>query len=127
MSVSKCFVLFFLGGAAYAVLEIAFRGHTHWSMFIAGGICFIFLYAIAVNFQAALWQKAILGGLIITAVEFLVGVVVNITLRWDVWDYSHHNFNLYGQICLVFSLLWSILSVPAIALCRIIDKYLFGR
>ena len=37
--------LFFLGGGAYAALELAWRGTTHWTMFAAGGACHCLLKA----------------------------------------------------------------------------------
>ena len=36
-------VLFYLGGTAYMGLELAYRGWTHGSMFLAGGTCFLLL------------------------------------------------------------------------------------
>lgn len=127
MTAIKYSLLFVTGGAAYAMLEIACRGRTHWTMFLAGGLCFLFLYWIAINSPEPLWKKAIMGGIIITTVEFLVGGVVNIGLHWEVWDYSHHKFNLFGQICPMFSVMWTGLSVPAIGLCQIIEKLVFRR
>lgn len=127
MSVLKYFIIFIIGGAAYAAIEITFRGYTHWSMVIAGGICFVFLYMIALHTTIKLWQKAILGGLVITAVEFIFGIVFNKWLDCNIWDYSHHRFNLYGQICLSFSVIWAALSIPAIGLCTVIDKYIFEK
>lgn len=58
------------------------------------------------------------GGLqcIITVFEFIVGYIVNIHLGWQVWDYSGLPFNLYGQICLYYFLLWMPLSMAGIVL-----------
>ena len=39
--------LFFLGGGAYAALELAWRGTTHWTMFAAGGACLCLLQKLA--------------------------------------------------------------------------------
>ena len=39
--------LFCLGGGAYAALELAWRGTTHWTMFLAGGVCLCLLQALA--------------------------------------------------------------------------------
>ena len=39
-------VLFVLGGTAYLALEIAWRGTTHWTMFLAGGACLCALDAL---------------------------------------------------------------------------------
>ena len=35
--------LFLLGGGAYAALELAWRGTTHWTMFLTGGVCLCLL------------------------------------------------------------------------------------
>ena len=41
-----------------------------------------------------------------TAVEFVAGLVLNLWLGLDIWDYSHLPFNLMGQICPQFAALW---------------------
>jgi uncharacterized membrane protein len=62
----------------------------------------------------------IVGGLIITAIEFVFGVMLNLVFGLNVWDYSYEPYNLLGQICLSFSVMWIFLSVPAIWLSRFI-------
>ncbi len=52
----------------------------------------------------------------ITFVELAVGIVVNLVLKLDVWDYSELPGNFLGQICPYFSLLWLVISIPAYAL-----------
>ena len=42
---------------------------------------------------------------------------VNLALEWKVWDYSHTPLNLWGQICLPFSLLWFAVCIPVCAVC----------
>lgn len=59
-----------------------------------------------------------MGAAVITTIEFLVGITVNLLMGWEVWDYSERNFNLMGQICLIFSLCWFILCIPCIPLCK---------
>ena len=114
-----CALVFLLGGLAYCGLELMFRGRTHPSMFVVGGLCVMFLYIISVKSRAPAWKKWIVGGAVITTVEFIAGAVVNILLGWAVWDYSHMRFNLMGQISLQFSLLWVLLSIPVV--------WVFGR
>lgn len=36
----KLIFLFVVGGLLYAVIEILWRGYTHWTMAILGGMCF---------------------------------------------------------------------------------------
>ena len=37
------FLLFIIGGSIYYMIEIIYRGHSHYSMFILGGICLILI------------------------------------------------------------------------------------
>lgn len=37
----KPFILFGIGGFLYYAIEILWRGYSHWTMFILGGLCFI--------------------------------------------------------------------------------------
>ena len=51
-------------------------------------------------------MAAAMGALIITCYEFFVGMVVNLRLGWDVWDYSALPRNVLGQICPAFTGIW---------------------
>ncbi len=121
----KYAAVFTAGGLVYAALELVTRGHTHWSMIIAGGICALFLYLIAVKSREKIWKKWIMGGAIITTVEFLAGIAVNILLGWDVWSYTGRWANFYGQICVSFALIWTLLSIPGIYLMRFVGRRIF--
>ena len=111
----KNFTLFCTGGLGYGLIELMWRGGTHISMFFAGGICFFIIGSLdEFEYKPSLWTQAVLSGALITAVEFLSGLLVNLLLGLDVWDYSGLPMNLMGQICLPFSALWVLLSVPAI-------------
>lgn len=117
-----------LGGTAYCLIEIAFRGFTHISMFFTGGACF---YAVSIinarlSRSVALWKRMLMGSAVITAVEFIAGCVVNLWLGLHVWDYSAMPLNLLGQVCLPFSAAWFGLSAPILALGGYIDKYKFS-
>ena len=57
-------------------------------------------------------MRALAGTLIICAVEFTVGFIVNILLDWKVWDYSGRKYNIYGQICPIYAFLWFLLCIP---------------
>ena len=121
----KYAVVFTAGGLVYTALELVARGRTHWSMIIAGGICVLFLYLIAVKSREKLWKKWIMGGAVITTVEFLAGIAVNILLGWNVWSYAGNWANLYGQICVSFTLIWTLLSIPGIYLMRLVGRRFF--
>ncbi|MBQ2824611.1 MAG: hypothetical protein IJF18_08555 [Oscillospiraceae bacterium] len=119
-------VVFLFGGILYSMIEICFRGHTHWSMTLTGGMCLVIMYR---HFEAypfeSMLAKCLFGAMVITALEFAVGCVVNLMLGWNVWDYSSRPFNIMGQVCLLFSAMWFLLSVPAVYLCRMF-KNKFG-
>lgn len=113
----KCILLFVLGGCLYSSIEILYKGSSHWTMTVTGGLCFLLLYFIAVYMRGSIWKKAILAAVIITGIELAVGILVNRTLGWGIWDYSAHPFNYMGQVCLHFSLIWFVFSVIGIWLC----------
>lgn len=99
-----------LGGFGYCFVEILWRGRTHYSMFFAGAIVLSCFYFINDNYNLPFALKCVLGMAVITAVELVFGIVFNLILREQVWDYSNMPLNLFGQICLPFSALWFLLS-----------------
>lgn len=134
-TVIKYLTLFFFGGTAYYAIELLWRGHSHPSMIACGGTCFVLLYLLSFvgNFVkssavASLLPtlRAALGALCITATELAFGVVLNLGLHLNIWDYSAMPLNFMGQICLTFSLLWFLLSLPTIKLCNVMEKYIFA-
>lgn len=125
--VIKRLTVFTAGGLCYGLLETAWRGYSHISMFIAGGLCFMIIGSIDERSPAPclLWQAA-LSCLIITSAEFTVGVIVNLRMGLDVWDYSALPMNIMGQVCLPYSAMWFMLSIPAIYLEDYLRLVLFG-
>ena len=116
--IHKCGILFAVGGLLYGTIETLARGYTHWSMIILGGLCFLAVGALNeyLPWEMPLWLQMFWGGLLITALEFVTGCIVNLWLGWDVWDYSAEKYNLLGQICPKFTAYWILLSGVAIVL-----------
>ncbi len=113
----KCIFLFIIGGIGYGLLEIAFRGFTHWSMVITGGSAFVSLYLIYRTFpNASILSKALAGCMVITLLEFTVGLIVNKYFSFGVWDYTGSPANILGIISLKFSLCWFAISFFMIAI-----------
>lgn len=125
-NIFKELILFLIGGFLYILIEIIYRGRSHWTMFILGGFCFVLIGAINnyISWNMPLWKQMFIGSFIITCLEFVCGFIVNIILRWNVWDYSNIPLNLFGQICLPFSILWFFISFIAIVLDDYI-RYVF--
>ena len=112
-------LIYTIGGLIYGALELAWRGWTHWTMLLCGGLCFLLMYQISA-LGLPLVRKCVLCAAAITTVEFLTGCLVNLRLGWGVWDYSAMPFNLLGQICPQFLLIWLGLSLPGLWLCRVL-------
>ena len=116
--IKKYEFLFFVGATIYVVIEKLYRGYSHWTMFLLGGICFIPLGLIneVLPWDMPLLLQMFIGGMIITVLEFITGCIVNLWLGWNVWDYSELPFNLWGQISLFSSIVWVGLSLVGIVL-----------
>lgn len=115
-------LIFMLGGLGYGGLEILWRGHTHWTMLLLGGACLCLIYLIATRSRDRAWKKWIMCACCITALEFVIGCIVNIRLGWAVWDYSDQPMNLMGQICPLFSFFWLLLSIPCVYLSGLLHR-----
>ncbi len=121
----KWLMMFGIGGGVYVLLELWFRGRSHISMFFAGGLSSALIFSgccVGKRKKMCLFRKCAIGSAIITAVEFLTGVVVNLWLRLKVWDYSALPCNLLGQVCLPFSLLWFLLTLPVLGVGTLLDR-----
>ena len=115
MKIWKNCLLFYTGGTVYLSLELLYRGRSHGSMFLAGGLCFLLIgHLNRVEPKLPLPLRAVVGAAIVTAVELGTGMLVN--RQYQVWDYRHLPLNFYGQICLPYSLLWLALSPGAEAI-----------
>ncbi len=117
-------MLVLTGGSVYVLIEILFRGYSHISMFAVGGLCLALISLTDVSFpRLGLIPKAAVCGVIISLAELTAGVILNVYMGLGVWDYSSLRFNLLGQICPQFSLIWVALSVPAIYLSRLVRHF----
>lgn len=113
--VLKEFIIFIIFGLMYVTIELLYRGHTHYSMFIVGGICGVLIGLINDNTpDMPLLPQCVLGTVIITVIELLTGLFLNVYLGLNVWDYSNQPFNFMGQICPQFCIIWCILSILVI-------------
>lgn len=112
---------FCLGGCLYVGLELLWRQRSHWSMFLAGGVCFALLGWIR-KLRLPVLCRAGIGAAAITLVELTVGLTVN--AGYQVWDYRGLPGNLWGQICPLFTLLWVPVSLGAMGVHWLLDRRL---
>ena len=108
----ELFIVFLIGAVGYALIEIIWRGFTHWSMVLTGGMCFMIFYKFIILNNFTIVQQCVLAMIIITSFEFVVGGFVNLAWGMNVWDYSNQIFNLEGQICPLFSMIWFFMGIP---------------
>ncbi len=117
------FASFNFGYAAYSAIELSFRKYTHYSMGIAGGICFLSLHKLYKRYKnLSLFKKCVVGSAVITLTEFVFGILFNKILKKNVWDYSDMPLNIMGQVCPLFSVLWAFLCIPICFLSSNIEK-----
>jgi len=118
----KYLTLWLWGGAVYYCIELAWRGHSHPSMFILGGICLLMIGALNNYLPWRLgfvWQ-VLIGTALVIVLELITGLIVNVWLDLGVWDYSNLAFNLWGQVSLLFFFLF----MPVVAFGIWLDDFL---
>lgn len=118
-------VLFCIGGILYLTAELLWRGSSHWSMFALGGLCFLIIGLInerSRRYIPLVLQMAV-SAFIITILEFIAGYILNVRLGMEVWDYYDLPYNIMGQVCPLYTLLWFFLSL----LCILTDDWLRYR
>lgn len=118
-----------LGGSIYYSFELIFRGFSHWTMFVLGGVCldFFLWQGLLTKWEDALWLQVLRCVIFVTACEFITGIIVNKWLGWGVWDYSDQPMQLFGQICVPFMIIFSGLSAFGIVLCGYLAYRLYGE
>ncbi len=122
--IKKYFGIFLLSGLIYLAIEIIFKvifkyrslrlvaDTSVWMMPIGGFLCLILgeLNRFKKIRQLKMIFQALIGMIIITAVELITGIILNIILKLNLWDYSHEVGNILGQISIVHSFCWFIIS-----------------
>lgn len=125
-SFMKYLLLFTFSGYIYVCLELIFRGYSDITMMFASSICAIPMIILNNKFtyEIDFLLQLFLCSIFATLVEFIFGMLFN--RDYSIWDYRNMPLNLYGQICLPFSLLWMIIAACVIPLMDWIDCYIFG-
>lgn len=123
----KGLILFLIGGAIYYCIELLARGYSFPSMFIVGGLAFLLVGALNeyLPWKWSITTQALVGGICITAIEFISGCILNLWLGLNIWDYSQEQYQIFGQISLLHSCYWCGLSLVAIWLDDMVRWLLF--
>ena len=122
----KYIILFLVGYCVYISIEVTFRNYSFPLMGIVGAISFVLIDRIneVMPWDTDLIIQSIIGSLIVTTFELIVGEGLKIFNQPPMWDYSSLPFNFDSVICLPFSLIWVLLSAIAIILADSINYYL---
>ena len=115
----KSIILLTIGAGIYYGIEVLWRGYSHPTMLAAGAICFIaigMLNDTIFEWDMSFTSQMFLSGVVVTAIELMFGLILNVWLGLRVWDYSDQYLNFMGQICIAYFGLWQLLSVIAIPL-----------
>lgn len=118
-------LIFLMGASGYGIIELLWRGYTHWTMLLTGGTAFFVIYYLFSAMEdRSVVKKAFWGGVIISAIELVAGTIINVIFGLNVWDYSNLPYNFYGQICLPYSILWVALCFPLVYFCAWVKSIL---
>lgn len=126
----KLSILGFVMGMIYFTAEGFWRGWTNIAMLFVGGLCCLLIGLLDEfpnRFNLKIWQQCIIGTIIILAIEFVSGVILNIWLKLKIWDYSETWGNVMGQICVAYGFLWFILTPFVIWLDDFLRWKMYGE
>ena len=125
----KYLFLFHFGGGTYTTIELLYRNETYIQMYVLGGICFIIcgLLNEFYKWETPLIKQVLIGGFVITLLEFITGMIFNVWLGMNMWSYEDLKFNLYGQIAPQFIAIWLLLALLAIVLDDILRYIAFNE
>lgn len=92
--VSEIVFLIAAGGSTYYLIEIWFRGFSHWTMFVLGGVALIFcsFQGEVMHWSEPMWIQIIRAVLFLTSLEFMTGIICNKWLKIGIWDYRDQPF-----------------------------------
>lgn len=110
--------IYTLSGLAYYLVEILYRGYSHWTMFVCAGICGLGLALIndgGYRFETDYRIQVMSGAALCTFLNFIAGKLFNST--YAIWDYRGMLGTLRifdDQVNLFFVGLWVIVTAIAI-------------
>lgn len=127
-----CFAFYsFLGW----IIEVFYRSIKQGRFVNAGFLhgCFVPVYGVSafslilLDFyigKQPVFLQFLFYAVLVSSVEYAVGVFSERVLHARLWDYSGEPFNLYGRVCLPFSIVWGGLGV---LLTHIIHPFVWGK
>ena len=112
-----------IAGGIYLLIELAWRGRTHWTMLLLAAAIFVCAGILdECENPPPFWAQVTIGTIIATALELAAGLLLNVRMGLGVWDYSNLPGNILGQICPQFTVAWALLMIVSIKLENIMHK-----
>lgn len=99
----------------YLIEEVVRLGESKPIMILISGICVISIGLInefPKYYSLPIWKMSIIGTILILTIEYVSGMIFNVWLNMNVWNYSGIWGNINGQICIPFALIWFFAVVP---------------
>ena len=72
-----------------------------------GAIALIYISPFIAN---SLYLTIIIGGITMTVIEYFASLYIEKVFHTNCWDYSHHFCQFQGRICLIYFIIWCLLS-----------------
>lgn len=121
--------LFLSCGFIYCMIEILFRGWSHWSMFVLAGFLGIFCIDSINNvlsFDCDYIVQILISTILCTIGEGISGIILNVWLQLNVWDYSKMTFGtfFFGQCNVLFCFAWILIISIIIFYCDVYNYYI---
>lgn len=116
---NKMIIIFLLFGSIYFVIESTWKGQTtDWRMFVLGGFIGLMIGLInnVFTYESDILLQSLVGMILITLCEAVLGYQWNTIEKLHIWDYSSLPLNgVNGNVSAIFSLfVWIPLSLIAI-------------
>lgn len=133
----KNLTIFVLMGILYVCIEVFFSaivdmklrlvGQSSIWMFLVGGLMGVVIgqynrYKVT---HLPYPRNIILGCLLITFMEFVSGLILNKICGFAIWDYSKNPLNLMGQIDIIHSTCWLLITPVIMWLDDVIRFYMY--
>ena len=128
-------VLWAIMGMTYYAIEgiWGINSNGGWAnifMLPIGGLCGILAGGLNQNkhfYRLKMIWQSFFGAIIVLIAEFASGLILNIWLNMNIWDYSDLPFNIMGQICLLYGILWFLMMPAVIWAEDMLRFYLWGE